>query len=514
MRIRNIGIHKVLECVAMLCLCLVLTGIVIASATGSTSGATAKGPLPVIMEFSATPMVLPDGQAAVYAFSVSGASKIEVIEAGDIIKEVNGPASSSIKGTIEGRTTYQIRTGQGKTFDTTLVAVNSNGKQMKKLTLSFATVTPPGTASTAAGQAGSSDNATIARSPKWLPLITSQVPSTVPAGFSQSTWPPTFAKCSSNCDYCLTPDDAKGRGFSQRCSDQPCYYSPDMQQTWYCYSKPATIWCCKDGKVVETVKEKCIEAGGTAYATEAEAIKACQQSGYCCQNGRLTSATMSTCKEAGGSFYTDPIQAAAACQQSGYCCQNGRLTSATTSTCKEAGGSFYTDPIQAAAACQQSGYCCQNGRLTSATTSTCKEAGGSFYTDPNQAAAACQPQGYCCQNGRLTSATPSTCKNAGGSFYTDPNQAAAACQPQGYCCVNGQLSTTTASACRYAGGTFYTDQTQARACYQPPTCWCCASGKAFQTTQTQCVQSRGACYSSQSEATRACTPVYRTPTLK
>jgi hypothetical protein len=511
MRIRNIGIHKVLEGVAMLCLCLVLTGIVIASATGSTSGATAKGPLPVIMEFSATPMVLPDGQAAVYAFSVSGASKIEIIEAGDIIKEVNGPASSNIKGTIKGRTTYQIRTGDSKTFDTTLVAINSNGKLVKKLTLSFANVIPAGTA--AAGP-GSTDNATGARSPKWLALITTPVLNTIPAGFSQSTWPPTFAKCSSDCNYCLRPEDAKDRGFTQRCSDQPCYYSPDKQQTWYCYSKPATVWCCKDGKVVETAKEKCVEAGGTAYATEAEALKACPQLGYCCQNGRLTSATLSTCNNAGGTFYTDPVQAGQACQQLGYCCQNGRLTSATTSTCKNAGGTFYTDPVQAGQACQQLGYCCQNGRLTSATTSTCKEAGGTFYTDPNQAAQACQQLGYCCQNGRLTSATTSTCKNAGGTFYTDPNQAAAACQPQGYCCVNGQLSTTTSSACRYAGGTFYTDQTQARACYQPATCWCCSGGKAFQTTQTQCVQSRGTCYSSQTEATRACTPVYRPPTIK
>ena len=390
MRIRNFRIHNILEGVAMLCLCLALAGIIIFAATGSTAGATAKGPLPEIKEFSATPMVLPDGQAALYTFSVGGATKIEVIEAGDIIKEVNGPASANIKGTIKGRTTYQIRTGVGNTFDTALIAINSNGKQVKKLTLSFASVIPSGTASTASGQAGPTDNATGARSPKWLALVTSPVLSTLPAGFSQSTWPPQFAKCSTDCNYCLRPEDAKDRGFSERCSDQPCYYSPDKQQTWYCYSKPATVWCCKDGKVVETAKEKCVEAGGTIYATEAEALKACPQLGYCCQNGRLTSATTSTCKNAGGTFYTDPNQAAAACQPPGYCCVNGQLSTTTASACRYAGGTFYTDQAQARACYQQSTcWCCAGGKAFQTTQSSCINSGGSCYTTQSQAQSAC-----------------------------------------------------------------------------------------------------------------------------
>jgi len=512
MRRQYVGIPALLKGTAVLCLCIILAGVIVSTVFESAAGATAKGPPPVINEFSASPMVLPDGQAAVYTFAVGGATKVEIIEAGDIIKEVNGPATANIKGTIKGRTTYQIRTGDSKTFDTTLVAVNSNGKQMKKLTLSFATVTPPGTASTASGQAGSTDNATGARSPKWLGKIISPVLSTPPAGFSQSTWPPTFGKCSKDCDYCLRSEDAKDRGFTQQCSDQPCYYSPDKQQIWYCYSKPATIWCCSDGKVVETVREKCIEAGGTAYATQAEAIKACPSVGGCCANGNVSQSTQAQCVQIGGKWYSTISEATSACPAVGGCCANGKYFSANQAQCYEVGGRWYTSLSEATAACQVSGGCCYNGRVAQSTQTQCAQVGGRWYASVTDATEACQPIGGCCANGKALSATQSQCYQYGGRYYSTLSEATAACQPVGGCCANGRAFSATQAQCSEYGGRYYSSLSAATTACEPPLCWCCAGGKTFQTTQTQCTRSGGSCYSSQSAATKACT--YRTPTLK
>jgi len=544
MRKQYFGIHSLLKGGAILCLCLVLAGAIVSTSFEGTAGAASKGPLPEIKSFTADPMTLKDTESAVYKFEVSGATSLELVEAGSLLKLISGPPDATIKGSVRGMTPNQFRTGDSKEFNAVLRAGNGNGTTSKMLTLTYATVRQP-KLEPSTGQTGAVENKTDSRVPKWLPQFSSPVSLTPSTAYSASTWPPPFATCPGDCKKCLRPDQATALGLSQKCLEQPCYYSPDKQQNWYCY-KPGAGWCCKNGKYSQATKEECSKAGGAWYATEAEVIKACQpatgwfcsggkvyqgspaqaaqvgaylytteaeatkacgQQGYCCQNGRLTSATQTTCKEAGGTFYTDPNAAGQACQQQGYCCQNGRLTSATQTTCKDAGGIFYTDPNVAGQACQQSGYCCQNGRLTSATPTTCKEAGGTFYTDPNVAGQACQQPGYCCANGRLTSATPSTCKEAGGTFYTDPNVAGQACQPPGYCCVNGQLSTTTPSACKYAGGTFYTNATEARACYQQTACWCCAGGKVFQTTQSSCINSGGRCYTTQSQAQAAC---YRT----
>jgi len=39
---------------------------------------------------------------------------------------------------------------------------------------------------------------------------------------------------------CLKPDEAANLGYTEKCSEEPCNYSLDDQQFWYCYSKPET----------------------------------------------------------------------------------------------------------------------------------------------------------------------------------------------------------------------------------------------------------------------------------
>jgi len=541
-----------LKVASVVFMCLVLAAVIVSASAISTAGATANGPLPQIKSFTAEPLTLKDNESALYKFEVSGATNLELIEAGSPLKLTSVAPDTTVKGSARGMTPNQFRTGNSNEFNSILRVKNGNGSVEKTLTLSYATVRQP-KIEQPGGQTGSAENKTTSHVPKWLAQFSSPVSLNPSKASSFSSWPPPFAECPSGCNKCLRPEEASA-GSNVKCLEQPCYYSPDKQQNWYCY-KPGEGWCCRDGKYTPESKAQCGKEGGNWYATETEVIKACQatmgwfcsggkvyqgtaaqaanvgatlyatadeatkacqQQGYCCANGRLITATPTSCKEYGGSFYTDANLAAQACQQQGYCCANGRLITATPTSCKEYGGSFYTDANLAAQACQRQGYCCANGRLTSATQTTCKDAGGTFYTDPSIAAQACQQQGYCCANGRLISATPTSCKEYGGSFYTDANQAAQACQPQGYCCQNGQLSTTTASACRYAGGTFYTDQAQARACFQQqqPTCWCCANRKAYQTTQSSCINAGGKCYASQSQADAACSYRLQLDTLE
>ena len=288
-------------------LCVVLSGIILLGAADGAIAATAGNP-PDIKAFSADPMTLKDGGFAVYTFAVQGATNIQLIEAGDVIKEVKGPASSNYKGTAKGRTTNQIRTGGSNTFDAFLVASNSGGTKRSKLTLSFATLIPP---KSVALIPPVSENMSTSRTekPEWLPQTpTSPGPTAYkPSGRQTppSEYPPGFATCPKGCDYCLTAGDAATRGITQRCTDKPCYFSPDKQENWYCYSAPAKVWCCKDGRVFESTKEECDKAGGSGYATEAEAIKACQQViGWFCSGDKVYQGSRTQAAEVKAAWYT------------------------------------------------------------------------------------------------------------------------------------------------------------------------------------------------------------------
>jgi hypothetical protein len=499
MRVSNFRAAYRFTSIFRLCLCIAVIGVIILVAADRTIAATSvSGSPPEIKIFSADPLTLKDGGAALYTFVVSGATDMQVTEAGAIIKSISGPSSTNLKGTVKGRTTYQIRIGNSNTFETVLVARNRSGVQKKTLTLSFETKLPSKSAAGSTGQAGS-DNQTKARTPKWGPQSLSS------ASFTRATTSthnaPKFAECSSNCNYCLRPDEAAARGFTQKCSEALCYYSPDNQQKWYCYSKPATVWCCHDGKVVETTKEKCAEAGGTYYATEAEAVKACQQViGWYCSGGKVSQGTQAQARQVGAAWYTTEAEANRACM--GWYCSGGNVYPGTQSQAAQAGAAWYTTQAEATKACEQACWCCTSGRYGQTTTDACAKMGGTCYSTQSRAAAGCQPLGWFCSGSKVYQGTASQAAQAGATWYTTQADATKACVPPTtyWCCSNGQVYQTTT----YTTGCYRTQAEAQQACEKASTCWCCSGGKVYQTSTAACTRAGGSCYSTQSQATAGC----------
>ena len=486
-----------------LCLCLAVVGVAIFGAAERTAAASTAGSPPQIRAFSADPLILPDGGHAVYMFEVYDATKIQVVEAGEIINEYSGPASTTSKGQATGRTTYQIRSGTGNTFETILIARNAGGEQKKTLALSFETKRQP--------KAGSlippvSDIATAKKKESKLG------PQTIlpAASISLSTlapWPHQFAKCPSGCYSCLKPEEAAAKGLSQKCLEQPCYYSPDKQQYWYCYGEPEG-WCCKDGKITPATQLQCKESAGDWYATEAEAARACGSSGWCCRNGQVTASTQSQCVQsltaAGGSWYANEAEAIKACGQVCWCCTNGRYGQTTADACAKMGGTCYATQAEAGERCLALGWFCSGGKVYQGSQSQATQAGATLYATEAEATRACGVPltCWCCTNGRYGQTTTVACANMGGTCYATQTQAGERCQTLGGCCVNYNVSQTTSTQCAQMGGKWYSSVTEAqRTCVPPVTYYCCSNGQVYQS------RTPGAgCYTSATEAQRACVP--------
>ena len=397
-----------------LCLCFVVVGIIIFGATGRTAAASTTGSLPDIRAFTADPLTLKDGDHAVYMFEVYDATKIQVVEAGEIINEYNGPPSTVNKGKAMGRTTYQIRTGDMDAFDTILRASNPSGQREQKLTISFATKSELQPASLIPPV---SDNETGKKN-KWGPQTSAPVSLTSSTALlprTGSPYVPAYAECPSGCN-CLTPDQAAQYGFKQKCSEERCF-SADKQVNSYCYNKTASGWCCKDGKIASATEAQCKEAIGSWYATEAEAIKACQTC-WCCAGGRYGQTTTDACAKMYGTCYSTQAQASERCQPPGYCCINGKVSGPTTQTqCSQMGGAYYTTQAQAQQACQTY-WCCSNGQVYQSTT-----LGRGCYTTQAAAQQACQPTYWCCRSGQVYQS-----KTSGTGCYTTQAEATRACQ--------------------------------------------------------------------------------------
>jgi len=483
-----------------LCLCLVLVGITVLSAAGRADAATATGSLPVIRVFTGDPLMLPDGGHVVYIFEVYDATKIQVVEAGEIINEYNGPPSTTNKGKASGRTTYQIRTAGMDTFDTILRASNPSGQREQRLSISFATKSelPPASLTPPV-----SDNGTVKRN-KWGPQTSSPVSLTSPTTLPPRTgspFVPAYAECPSGCN-CLTPDQAAQYGFKQKCSEERCF-SADKQVNSFCYNKSAG-WCCKDGKVISATEAECKEAGGSYWSTDqAQVIEVCQpESGWCCVGGKVYQATKDKATQAGVTWYATEAEATKACISPGWCCRNGQLTQATQTQCVQsltaAGGVWYATEAEAAKACQQACWCCASGRYGQTTSDACAKMGGTCYATQAQAQELCQSLGYCCRDGQVAGPISQTqCAQVAGAWYSTQAAAKQACQKTYYCCRNGQLymSTTLGSGC-------YTSQTEAqRACQ--PTYYCCSNGQVYQSKTPGT-----GCYTTQAAAQQACQPTY------
>lgn len=337
------------------CLCLVLLALINVGAAQSmwpgdvSAQSAAGGSPPAIQVFQADPTILETADsAATYGFVVRRAAKVQVIEAGSIIRDIDNPTLATLKGSIKGLPAGAIPTdGSGK-FITRLIASNDDGSDQRELMLSLgADLVPEGET------AGASDNQTKLRSPQWL----DQLSTPVSAGPSTATRnQPNFFTCPKDCAYCLKASEAAGLGFTQRCSSQRCYYSPDDRQSWYCYSEPQG-WCCANQQVSQTTKSECARLKGYWSTNQYEAQDACQPRGYCCINGQIYyPVTESDCRLKGGSYWsTSQAQTAAYCrqQQTCWCCAKGQVFETTQDRCITAGGACYSSQSQAAAACYQ-----------------------------------------------------------------------------------------------------------------------------------------------------------------
>jgi len=416
MRLSGFGWVHSMNSSLRLCLCLVLVCLITTGATGCTAPSSTSGKLPAVQVckaeplelndgdsaqsstggklpdikvFKAEPLELNDGDSALYTFVVKRATKIQVIEAGNSIKEINNPSLATLKGTVTGLSAYAIQTGDSGTFITVLMASNEGGSVKEELTLSFAANLMP--AGLPAGQSGATDNQTEPRSPKWLAQFSSPVPS-MPSTTLRSA--PEFFKCPSDCAYCLKPDEAASHGFTKKCSEERCYYSPDDQQNWYCYSEPEG-WCCANGKVNQTTQAQCAQVGGAWSTNQAEAMERCQPMGYCCRDGQVGQTTQAQCAQVGGAWYTNQAQAIERCRQPAtcWCCTGGKVYQTTQAQCAQTGGTCYATQSQATAGCRQAAmcWCCSGGKVSYTTQAACAQVGGACYSTQTEATRACQP---------------------------------------------------------------------------------------------------------------------------
>jgi hypothetical protein len=272
---------------------------------------------------------------------------MKIIEGDDILKAVTSPSGAPLKGTVRGNKTNAIRTGEGNTFQTVLVAGNDYGETSEMLTLSFITELP-------VKPTVSPDEATDSAEEQWKPQWGEQY-SPAPAGTAPSTISregPDFFQCPESCPYCLTSGEAASMGFNRKCSEELCYYSPEKQQKWYCYSEPEG-WCCKDTLVSQTTKSECILMGGDWYASQAEAMIACQPKCWCCRvDGMVGNVTVNECLKV-GTCYNTRAEAVNACQQllMCWCCVEGKVIQTTQTQCIKIGGTCYFTQSEALERC-------------------------------------------------------------------------------------------------------------------------------------------------------------------
>ena len=386
MRLSGFGWVHSMNSPLRLCLCLVLICLVTTGATGYTAGK------PDIKLFKADPLVLNDGDAALYTFVVKNATEMQLVEAGNIIKKISNPTSATLKGTAQGMTTYAIRTGEGNTFTATLIARNDSGEAIAEITLSFATELPTKSTSLIPPVSMSAPP----RSPQWGEQYFSP-PSTQPTPSTATHERPEFFECPSNCPYCLKPDEAKSLGFTQRCSEELCYYSPDKDQKWYCYSEPEG-WCCvggQGGQVNQATKTQCTKMGGDWYADQSQAQQACQPMCWCCrhQDGAVGYVTVNECRQV-GTCYATQYEAQQVCQQmvSCWCCAGGKVGQATQAQCAQMGGYCYNTQAEAVRACQQTTtcWCCAGGEVFQTSQTQCVQMGGACYATQAQAFEHCR----------------------------------------------------------------------------------------------------------------------------
>jgi len=434
MKSSNSGWVRSIFTIIGLSLCLVFVCLATAGAAAPTvtndaasAAAATGGSPPVILVFKADPMTLETPtSAAVYTFTVKRAKNVVITEAGNDIKNISNPSGATINGIATGLPASAIPADDSGKFKAVLMASNEYGTDTKALTLSLAKEL----LSTGAGAGPTgSENETGGNKSKWLDqLPISPPPKSIQSYINKNE--PNFFKCPSGCENCLKPGDAASLGFTQKCSEERCYYSPDGQQKWYCY-KPTPGWCCANGKVNPSTKAECDKLGGFWSTVQAEATERCQPGCCCLSNGQISyPSTQSQCAQMYGTYYSNLGLCKELCQPTGCCCVNGQINyPSTKSQCAQMYGTFYTDLSQCKERCQPAGCCCVNGQISyPSTQSQCAQMYGTYYTDLGQCRERCQAMCWCCLKGQVYQTTQAQCTGSGGACYSTESQATAGCR--------------------------------------------------------------------------------------
>jgi len=413
MRLSGFGWARSMNIPVRLCLCLVLIGLITAGAIAYTNRSCTASMLPgvqacqaeplqqneagyapsaiggvgpVIQVFKADPTELDTpGSAAIYTFKVKRATKVQLIEAGNTVKDIDNPTGATLNGTANGLPASAIPADDSGKFIAVLMASNDAGIVKEELTLSLAADLIP------ASQAGATDNQTGQRTPQWLEQFSAPRTSTPAAPSTTPRNEPDFFECPENCQYCLKPGEAASHGFTNKCSDQRCYFSPDDQQNWYCYSEPEG-WCCADGRVFQNKKSECTRIGGFWSISQGEALHRCEPEGWCCKDGQLYyPATQPECDRIGGDWYATQARARELCQPMCYCCLRNQVFQTTQNQCAQSGGTCYDSLSRAMENCQpRTCWCCLNSQVYQATQTQCTQSGGTCYTSQSEAQANCR----------------------------------------------------------------------------------------------------------------------------
>jgi len=245
------------------------------------------------------------------------------------------------------------------------------------------------------------------------------------------------------------------------------FYSTQAEAYQRCRSV-TTGFCCENGRVFPSAPQECPgifsfdQAGARAscappplpppplqppqWQLPLPPPRAQPQSpptlGFCCSDGEVTETTRDRCR---GSFYFDQPSARRSCASpppqpsSGYCCANGQVTQAMRNQCR---GNFFNDEASARKSCvppPQLGYCCAAGEISRANRAQCR---GSFFTDEASARKSCvapPEQGYCCAGGKVSETTRDRCS---GTFFHAHDEAQRACRRQSEILIDKGVVTT------------------------------------------------------------------------
>jgi len=283
---------------------------------------------------------------AVYTFKVKNATQVQMSEAGVGIGSVDNPTGATLQGTANGNLASSITTDQNGQFISTIIASNGGVSVQAELTLSLAKELLP------EGPPPGSTGTQKENKSHWLNQ--NEEHSNAPLSSTTTDYSgPDFFKCPDNCKLCMEPGDAASHGFTNRCSDQPCFYNPEKTRYWYCYSEPVG-WCCANQQVSQTTKSQCTQVNGYWSLNQYEAQQACQPKGYCCYNGQIyAGVTKEECALRGGSYWSmNQSEVMAYCQPPCWCCAKLQVFQTTQAQCLQSGGTCYSTQSEAASHCR------------------------------------------------------------------------------------------------------------------------------------------------------------------